>query len=628
MKTETELEFIPNSPDVTGRVLHVSKSGSDDGDGSEAHPFATLNRAARELVPGSVVLVGGGVYREEIALACNGHRYHPEKFLLFLGRHGEKVWIKGSDLFTPAWRPAGEGIWQAALPAALFADNAYNPYRLDIDTDSSAQVRPCAEADELPRTRGGIFFDGSPCLQAKSRTELTATENRFLIEPDGRSLLVHTPEGRNPDGFVVELAVRRRCFFPEFAGTLFYETRNIDVSQAAEPGPLCGCLPERFRSNRRSGLAVERTLCFRSADQTTALTAAPDGRVLFYAADTSGGNRGVCVGDQLVADLELMESRDRGVTWSKAAGSTDGRKRLFPSLFSDRDRGFVARSFLEYTDPSILFTMPGNHRYFEEYSFDNGATWSEAFPVIDSGYYHSTVKLADGSYIRSGQMSRCGAAYDEKAVFLRGAWNGERITWTPGAEIVVPPERSDCGVAEPNLCQFADGRLFVVLRQGARLASQDSPGIPSGKLCAFSSDGGRSWSEPAPLLYDNGGLVYSPRCFQNLFTSKKNGRSYLVTNLADGPCFNCDPRTRLQIAEIDPATGRLKRGSIAVIEEMLPGHPELVRFSNFAMTEEPTGGNLILLLKLELSEFCQVRHGLDFSVYRYEVMLPEEPGRT
>lgn len=621
MKNETNLEFIPNSPCMTGKIFWVDKSGNDCNDGSREHPFATLNRAASELVPGSVVVVGSGVYREEIMLPCNGHRFQPEKSLLFLGQYGEKVWIKGSDLFTPEWEPAGPDVWNALLPEKLFIPGSYNPYCLSLDPDTAEKVRPCSDTPVLQRTRGGIFFDGKAFRQTGSRSELLAKEESFLIDADGRRILVHTPAGKTPSDFLVELVIRKRCFSPCFSGTLFYETRNIDASQAAEPGALCGSLPERIRTNPQSGITVERTRCFRSGFLSPALSVAPDGDFLLYVADASKKIPGICVGDQVVFDFTLLRSSDAGITWTEKENGSVGH-RLFPTLFSDLERGFIVRSYLEYRDPSILFTMPGNHCYFEEYSFDNGLNWSEPVPVIDSGYYFDIVKLSDGSYIRPGQMSRIGLPYDDKAVFLLGSWNGKRIVWHPGAEIVVPPEESDCGIAEPHLCQFADGRLFSVLRQGARLASHNSPGIPSGKLCSSSNDGGRSWSKPEPLLYENGELVYSPRCFQNLFTSRKNGRSYLITNIAAEPCFNCDPRNRLQIIEIDPVTCRLKRNTESIIEAKLPEHHDLVRFSNFLMTEDPVSGNLILFLKMELSEFCPLRYGLDFSIYRYEIILP------
>ena len=52
---------------IYDRVLHVdcqSPAASDENDGSAVAPFRTINRAAREAVPGTKVLIHAGVYRE------------------------------------------------------------------------------------------------------------------------------------------------------------------------------------------------------------------------------------------------------------------------------------------------------------------------------------------------------------------------------------------------------------------------------------------------------------------------------------------------------------------------------------------------------------------------------------
>jgi pectate disaccharide-lyase len=55
-----------------GKAYYVSPSGSDQNDGSQAHPFATIQKAADVVTPGSVVHVLPGTYNESILVETDG----------------------------------------------------------------------------------------------------------------------------------------------------------------------------------------------------------------------------------------------------------------------------------------------------------------------------------------------------------------------------------------------------------------------------------------------------------------------------------------------------------------------------------------------------------------------------
>ena len=208
---------------------------------------------------------------------------------------------------------------------------------------------------------------------------------------------------------------------------------------------------------------------------------------------------------------------------------------------------------------------------------------------------------------------------------LLGYWNKDNssIKWKDGGMLEIDPLKSSGGLDEPHACQFRDGRIFVVLRQGNILASQHHPGSPSVKLFSISEDNGMSWSEPKPLTYEDGEYVYSPRSWQDTFCSSKNGKPYVILNISDHPAHNCDPRTSVQIVEIDTDSLCVKRKSVAIIETTHEEHHHLVRFSNWQSIEDRYSKNFLLFMKLHMSQYCHVRNGYDCNSYRYEIILPD-----
>ena len=207
---------------------------------------------------------------------------------------------------------------------------------------------------------------------------------------------------------------------------------------------------------------------------------------------------------------------------------------------------------------------------------------------------------------------------------LLGRRRGGTIEWEEGGTLSVSPLESTNGLSEPHAAQMADGRIMLLLRSGSRLPDDDSPGVTSGKMFSVSEDGGRTWSKPMFLKYDDGRTVMCPRSYQDIFFSRKNHRLYAVLNISDVACWNCDPRTHLYIGEIDQKTLALRRDTITPIEQRHQEHHPLVRFSNWQQAETPDG-RLMLLMTIHASEYCPIRHGWDKSVYGYLVTLPEQP---
>ena len=75
-------------------TYYVSTNGNDVGDGSAAHPWATLRHADEVVGPGDTVLVADGVYRGDIVLRKSGTSGHP---ITFAAEHKWKAKLVGTS---------------------------------------------------------------------------------------------------------------------------------------------------------------------------------------------------------------------------------------------------------------------------------------------------------------------------------------------------------------------------------------------------------------------------------------------------------------------------------------------------------------------------------------------------
>ncbi len=252
-------------------VYHVAKTGSNRNDGSQQMPFLTINTAAALAKPGDTVMVHEGEYREWVTPRAGGHS--PARRITYQAAPGEKVLIKGSERVQTWERVAGD-VWQAVLPNALFG--SWNPYEKTIAGDWL--VYPEDRHVHL----GDVYLNGKSFYEAESLEAVSHPVKRTeaLEFWSKRTVPVADPEqtlylwyakveeesttitanfgGADPNVELVEVNVRKCCFYPQAAGMDYITVRGFELCHAATPwAPPTADQPGLIGPNWSKGWIIE-----------------------------------------------------------------------------------------------------------------------------------------------------------------------------------------------------------------------------------------------------------------------------------------------------------------------------------------------------------------------------------
>ena len=654
-------DYLPNTWPSLGKTYYVAQrhpQASDANPGTEASPFKTITAAAAVADMYDRVVIDEGVYREQIPILRHGHRYRPRSWIVFEAAPGKEVYLKGSDVFNPDWESIGLGVYKAKLPEHLFEEGAYNPYALSCAARSSpmnyeydrggynprrrgetsegpGRVRP-TQSGALPETLGQVYVEGQPLEQVTSVEAVRQTAGSFMVSGDGREIICHFADGKAPGDKLVELTVRERCFkrmFPAHWGGLMTQTVGIVAEHAADPEAFSLCRPLSIRRNRRSGITVRKTF--------HALNRVAGGPVLrsnlsYLSKDGPTIMCHVVDGTKPLpphkAETIVIVSHDGAKTWERLESGPLAERVADYSL--DEENGMLVRHYKRPLDERDVDWGYGaeRHALMQEVSGDGGKTWSppQRLDLGNGALGFTILRLRSGKLFwitteSKPEMSALWGIKPDPFFFITRTWRGRwredlsGIDWEAAGGLQVGPEVSSQGLDEPHACQFPDGKLFAIFRQGCILPSQDQPGYPSVKLFAVSDDEGRTWTAPKPLTFDDGTYVYSPTSTADTICSSRNGRVYVILNILNRPNVGCLPRAVLHVGEIDQNTLCLKRDTVTVIDELLEDQSHFVGFSNWGRLEDRYTKNLNLFMRLENGP---VYDGYDHNSYRYEIEFP------
>jgi hypothetical protein len=226
---------------------HVSKNGNDYNDGSVNTPFLTIQKAADIAVPGDIVTVHEGVYREWVKPSAGG--LGENRRIVYEAAKNEKVVIKGSEVIK-GWEVVRGNVWKVILPNSIFGE--FNPYEKTIHGDWV--VSPLKQPVHL----GEVYLNGKSFYEAMSMEELNDPQKRYestqgswwgikeyILEPEqtvfqwygevdhDNTTIYANFQGYNPNEECVEINVRKCCFFPEVTGLNYITVRGFEMAQAA-----------------------------------------------------------------------------------------------------------------------------------------------------------------------------------------------------------------------------------------------------------------------------------------------------------------------------------------------------------------------------------------------------------
>jgi hypothetical protein len=231
------------------KEFHVAVTGSDLADGTKAHPFRTISKAAQVAETGDKIIVHEGEYREWVKPEHSG--YSNISRITYEAAEGEKVVIKGSERIQ-GWELVEGTVWKVTLPNTFFGD--YNPYKEILSGDwfmytpgiyrhpGEVYLNGVSfyEADSLDDVKNPVMRTGVQGLRWFKSDELILHPERTIYQwfcetNDETTTIYANFQGADPNKELVEINVRKCCFYPEKSGMNYITVRGFEMAQAASP---------------------------------------------------------------------------------------------------------------------------------------------------------------------------------------------------------------------------------------------------------------------------------------------------------------------------------------------------------------------------------------------------------
>ncbi len=257
------------------KEFHVAVTGCDFAEGTLEHPFRTISKAAKVAETGDKVIVHQGEYREWVKPEHSG--YSNLSRIVYEAAEGEKVIIKGSERIQ-SWEKVEDTVWKAVLPNSFFGD--YNPYKEILSGDwliykSGVYRHPgdvylngvsFYEADSLDEVKNPVERTGVVDIPWTQKFEKILhpeqTIYRWFSEVDEEETTIYANfHGVDPNKELVEINVRKCCFYPLKSGLNYITVRGFEMAQAACPWtPPTADQPGLLGANWSKGWIIENNI--------------------------------------------------------------------------------------------------------------------------------------------------------------------------------------------------------------------------------------------------------------------------------------------------------------------------------------------------------------------------------
>ena len=214
---------------------HVAKHGNDNNLGTLESPFLSISKAAKIALPGSVITVHEGTYRERIAPRHGG--LSTTKPIIYQAAKGEDVWIKGSEIIKQ-WKKFKGNVWMVKIDNKFFGD--FNPYVEIVQGDWLLNTYGMDHHLGEVYLNGDSLYEVGELSDVSDENPLGRTNDKdgsrykwFCKTENGFTTIYANFMGLNPNDELVEINVRPAVFFPKKTGINFITVRGFKMAHAA-----------------------------------------------------------------------------------------------------------------------------------------------------------------------------------------------------------------------------------------------------------------------------------------------------------------------------------------------------------------------------------------------------------
>ena len=210
------------------KEYHVSVNGNDANVGSLAKPFRSIMAAANVAMPGDVITVHAGVYRESIIPPRGGDA--DNKRITYRAAKGEKVEIKGSEIIK-GWKKLENDTWEVKISNSFFG--RFNPYN-DLIRGDWFWPTP----KERKYHTGAVYLNGDWLMEAAVKQEVLNVANEknplWWSEVDATTTTIWAQfKNSDPNKETTEINVRQTIFYPDKPFINFITVRGFTMQHAA-----------------------------------------------------------------------------------------------------------------------------------------------------------------------------------------------------------------------------------------------------------------------------------------------------------------------------------------------------------------------------------------------------------